>query len=290
MQAEMRTMKQIEHWNGDRMIDVGESKGGVLATVHPLENLVRGDVLPWPTPELLQKFYESRWQGASRLDDEAVRRGIGHYCALQSLNSEDAITWSFFGPIAYSSPQARLAFTSALLLKLTPAVNASSTEVAIWLWRRVPHPEKPGSTGGPEIDFGLLTGDTFVVGEAKWNSGLGAGQGVAKNRTQFDLRRAFCDRFGSTALGDVRRWIILGVGRKADVFPADGFAKEDRALLVRNLTWPDLAILHKDPLRSELLRYLSWKERFSTQRPGRDAQTSTPTPSRIDVEILPKGS
>lgn len=30
MQAEMRTMKQIEHWNGDRMIDVGESKGGCL--------------------------------------------------------------------------------------------------------------------------------------------------------------------------------------------------------------------------------------------------------------------
>ena len=87
-------MKKIEHWIGTTTIDVAESAGGVLATLDPLANLVRAGVPFWPAPELIQKLYASgRWRGKTEEDDREVRRCLGHYCDLQSLNSEDAITW-----------------------------------------------------------------------------------------------------------------------------------------------------------------------------------------------------
>ena len=50
----------------------------------------------WPTPEITQKFYASRQQSAFRGDDlGAVVEHLGYYCDLQSLHSEDAITWNF---------------------------------------------------------------------------------------------------------------------------------------------------------------------------------------------------
>jgi len=82
----------------------------------------------------------------------------------------------------------------------------------IWLWRRIPHPEKPASNGVPEIDFGIETEECLVLGEAKWNSRLGVGQGVARDRNQFDLRVAYCSDLGRRVLRSVRHWIVLGVG------------------------------------------------------------------------------
>ena len=169
-------MKQIEHWSGRGTIDVAQSAGGVLATVDPLANLVRGSVSPWPTPELFQKLYASdRWHGKTDEDDQASRACLGHYCDLQSLNSEDAITWSFFGGLIYGRAEWRTAFASCLMEELN---FPPPRDLAIWLWRRVPHPEKPSAPGGPEIDFGILTECCLVLGEAKWNSPVAIGQGV----------------------------------------------------------------------------------------------------------------
>ena len=45
--------------------------------------------------------------------------------------------------------------------------------------RGIPHPDTL-VPGGPEIDFGIQTADTLILGEAKWLSGVGRLQGVAK--------------------------------------------------------------------------------------------------------------
>ena len=46
-------------WNG-RTIEVANSDGGVLATINPFDNLVKTGISPWPTPEVIQKLYQSR--------------------------------------------------------------------------------------------------------------------------------------------------------------------------------------------------------------------------------------
>ena len=95
-------MKTIEHWDGVSALSVAESAGGVLATLDPLSNVIRAGVRPWPAPELIQKLYASeRWRGRTDDDTRAVAATLGHYTDLQSLNSEDAVTWSFFGPMIH---------------------------------------------------------------------------------------------------------------------------------------------------------------------------------------------
>ncbi len=253
-------MRQIAHWSGHSVVDVAESAGGVLATIDPLANLVRAAVSPWPAPELVQKLYASeRWRGKAPKDDVAVRERLGHYCDLQSLNSEDAITWSFFGPLIYGSSDWRAEFATGLFRKL--GVDRP-TWVALWLWRRIPHPEKPTSNGGPEIDFGIQSESCVVFGEAKWNSKIGAGQGVAGNRTQLDLRSAYCCGLGPRALPAVRHWAVLGVGRERDVLAKTELGR----CPVHNVSWRDLIEVMPACLRPELEQYVAWKERYSTAR------------------------
>ena len=261
-------MQDIEHWNRTQSLRVAESAGGVLATLDPLANVVRAGTRPWPPPELVQKLYASdRWRGKTDEDDRVVRDCLGHYCDLQSLNSEDAITWSFFGPLIYGPNAWREQFASHLFQALG---LSTSSLVALWLWRRIPHPEKPASTGGPEIDFGIHCERALVLGEAKWNSQIGSGQGVAGNRTQLDLRVAYCTGLGLKALPSIERWVVLGVGRATDVL--------DRELtteaMVRNLSWMDLVAFMPSELRAELSQYVAWKEKYSSKRPNKRLQPS----------------
>jgi len=254
-------VKQIEGWSGRAVLDVAESAGGVLATVDPLANLIRRDISLWPAPELIQKLYASeRWNGKTPEDDRAARQSLGYYCDLQSLNSEDAITWSFFGPLMYGPVEWRHHFATVLFEAIGLQAPRS---VAIWLWRRIPHPEKPASTGGPEIDFGLRSESCLVFGEAKWNSPVGVRQGIAKDRTQLDLRLAYCGGLGPRALPGVRRWAVLGVGRSDDVLGT----VEQGSVIVHNTSWKQLVDFMPVLLRPELEQYLTWKERYSTSRP-----------------------
>jgi hypothetical protein len=255
-------MREIEHWSEPRTVLVAESVKGTLATVDPGRNLLRGNVLPWPAPELLQKLYASHlWQGKTREDDRQARIYLGHYSDVQSLNSEDAITWSFFGPLIYGPAVWREHFVAALFLKIgLPKPNA----VAMWLWRRIPHPEKPSSIGGPEIDFGIQTDTAVVFGEAKWNSGLGKNQGLNKDRSQFDLRLNYCAGLGRKALPGIQHWAILGVGRSANVL--DCTNPQPLPVRVQNLSWSDLLTFMPSGLQPELSQYLAWKDKYSSKR------------------------
>jgi hypothetical protein len=176
---------------------------------------------------------------------------------LQSLNSEDAVTWSTFGNLVYLIPPERLVFVNRLLDAIgEPPVADPPT---CWLWRRLPHPEKPESSGGPEIDFAFLTSSTLVLGEAKWNSPLGGGQGIDGNRTQLDLRIQYCEKYAPRALPSVHRFIVLGVGRTANVF--DGAElRLDTPIKIRALTWNRVVDCCDSEFRDELRMYLGWKE------------------------------
>ncbi len=252
----------VNSWQSGISLLLAESKGGVRVTRHPLENMIQHVNSSSPTPELLQKFHAScRFQGRSSEDDRHARDGLGYYCDLQSLNSEDAVTWSFFGTLAYMAPEARHKICAALFDRLDLPVPEG--DVLVWLWRRIPHPEKPQSGGGPEIDFGLRSADSLVLGEAKWNSPVGTGQGIKKNQSQLDLRLAFCEQLAPKLLPSVRHRVVLGVGRGDILFTET----QSNVATVRNLNWHEIATLYPVTLAAELERYLEWRVKYAKAAP-----------------------
>jgi hypothetical protein len=99
---------------------------------------------------------------------------------IQSLHSEDAITWSVFGTIA-RAPQNIMETGLKDMFRLIDLPDADAYNAEIFLCRRIPHPDTLVS-GGPEIDGGITTSNTVILGEAKWLSGIGAAQGKDKDK------------------------------------------------------------------------------------------------------------
>jgi hypothetical protein len=89
----------MKDWNHNE-IAIARSKGGVIVTAHPYANLIRPDCVSWPLPEITQKLYQSEQIRAfTGTDEQVCTSGLGYYCNLQSIHSEDAIKWSVFGAL-----------------------------------------------------------------------------------------------------------------------------------------------------------------------------------------------
>lgn len=249
-------MELIEDWLGNR-VEVAKSGGGVLAVANPWTNVIRSGVRPWPPPELIQKIYESRQVRAYSETERAVATGkLGFYSDLQSLHSEDAITWSVFGPVVYATPSVRSAFVKELTALID--VQTSVEDTRVWLWRRLPHPDTL-VPGGPEIDFGIQTDGMFLLGEAKWRSSVGVAQGVNRNKTQMELRQEFCQKYGPRLLPGVRKFVVLGVSWNGHIAPRTDTETDGVTLHVRDATWESVVDLPSHPCSDELRQYLRWK-------------------------------
>jgi hypothetical protein len=253
-------MATIQNWH-DESMEVARSGGGVLAAVDPWHNVIRTGVRPWPAPELIQKIYQSRQVRAFSGDEHrSAIATLGFYSDLQSIHSEDAITWSVFGPVVYAALAVREAFVRDLLNAI--GVSAVATNAHVWLWRRLPHPDTL-VPGGPEIDFGVQTDDLFLLGEAKWRSSVGAAQGVNKDKDQVTLRREFCEKYGTRLLPTVKHFVVLGVSWKGGITTQAQSELAGVCLYARDCTWRELAEISSHPCQDEVRRYLDWKTRNS---------------------------
>jgi hypothetical protein len=254
-------MRTILNWRGEE-IEVARSRGGTLAVIDPFDNLVTTGVAPWPPPEIVQKLYKSRHgQAFDEPDHKAVTSVLGFYSDLQSLHSEDAITWSVFGTVAYADQDTRRAFTDSLLDLL--GVATSTTKAAsMWLWRRIPHPETQGA-GGPEIDFGIQTEQVILLGEAKWLSGVGQAQGKARSKDQITLRREFFEKCGGAMFHSASHYIVLGLSLRGGMLKNEEANLGHAILRVRDLTWESVCNVENHPLSEEIRSYLTWKEENS---------------------------
>ena len=243
----------MKDWNG-REIRCAYSQGGVIAVTHPFDNLITTGCCPWPTPEVLQKLYRSPQTRAFSQEQLAVcTSGLGYYCDLQSLHSEDAITWSVFGT-AGRSPGPKLAAWLAELLTMLGLPDVQTKEAEIFLWRRIPHPDTLGP-GGPEIDVGISTANTLVLIEAKWLSGVGAAQGKKKDKNQIQLRGELLGKYAPELLPSRSQLAVVGVGLSRDTF-AD---TTPDGILFRSATWEAICSLPTHPLTEEVRRYFKWK-------------------------------
>jgi hypothetical protein len=250
--------EQIADWNG-REITLARSFGGVAAVADFSDNLIRDKRLPWPPPQVVQKLYESRQSRAFAPGElEAVTRVLGFYSDLQSLNSEDAITWSYFGPLLAEPPEARAALLNWLLREIDLTELAASERCGIDLWRRIPHPDRPTASGGPELDV-VLDGDRAVVFcEAKWRSSEGTDQGVEGTKGQLQLRRDFLGGIGPRVYGE-RGFVVCGVILDD---PLAQTPPDANGVHTASVTWRQLAAYPEHPCGGEFARYLAWKSSF----------------------------
>ena len=243
----------MKDWNG-KNIEFAKSKGGVIAVANPFDNLISKNYVPWPPPEIVQKLYQSRqvraFQGAQY---SICTKKLGYYCDLQSLHSEDAITWSVFGTVAYSSLSERENWVSQFF-KLLDISGAVSTNAVIFLWRRIPHPDTL-VLGGPEVDFGIITDNTLILGEAKWQSGVGSAQGKNKNKDQIQLRGEFLEEYGKTIFPSQKVQIVVGIGLFKNAFNNT----VPTGVNFLTTTWEDICSIPAHPHHNEIERYYKWK-------------------------------
>ena len=248
---------EVADWN-KRTVQAAQSRGGVVALADFSENLVRVDNLPWPPPAIVQKLFRSIHE-TTAFSEEArslLTSKLGFYTNLQSLHSEDAITWSFFGPLIAAPAVVRTDFLNWLLRHL--GLQANEKGCGIEIWRRIPHPDNRGM-GGPEIDFLIQGSNTVLVGEAKWRSGEGTGQGVNRDKSQLQLRSEFCSDLAHAIFGNLK-FLVLEIYWKSPL--GTTFSCDTNAIL-RSISWEELTTWSEHPRASEFRLYFEWKQRWS---------------------------
>lgn len=166
----------------------------------------------------------------------------GYYSDLQSINSEDAITWSYFGYISKFNDDIRLDFFNEFL-SLIGCEKDSYCEIK--LWQRLPHPETFVS-GGPEVDVILIGKKKFIIIECKFNSSIGKNQGVSKNLDQMEIRNKWIDEIGKKLYPQHSiNLVFVGKEKKANY---------------QSITWTDLANFENIPHQNEFKKYLASKQ------------------------------
>lgn len=249
-------MDRVPGWRTDYVSAV-RSTGGTYALLDYCDNFLVPTNLPWPPPELAQKLFQS--QKLDHFPEDAhphlVAR-LGHYCDLQSIHSEDALTWNVFGNASHKPMAARSRFSTSLLARLGEFEQGDSAH--IWLWRRLPHPETLGSNG-PELDFGVHVGRTLILGESKWHGTVSQGQGLGKDQNQIQIRLGFLRRSGRLLFPDVRRFIFLGLSIKGTLLEEETFHEDGIAFRQANLCWQDMLDIVPEEDLEAYARYLAWK-------------------------------
>jgi hypothetical protein len=186
-------------------------------------------------------------------DAIALKSCLGFYCDLQSLRSEDAITWSFFGNLRDHAAD----FLNWLLPTIQVKSKPSET-CNVWLWRRLPHPDTGKRSQGPEADFALVGDRSIVLGEAKWRDREKTKQGVLGDTSQMAMRRRSLVTLNDE-LGGGRQLVALGVVRTGTLEEPPPDAPE---VSTRIIEWSELTKHDAHPLASEFRRYLAWKARY----------------------------
>ncbi|WP_226995420.1 hypothetical protein, partial [Candidatus Symbiothrix dinenymphae] len=101
--------------------------------------MIRPSGIVFPPLEVVSKLVKSgHTKDFSSENQIILTKELGYYSNLQSIKSEDAITWSLFGYIAYQDSAVRDKFFNELLrfLHLDEDKNCQ-----IKLWQRLPHPD-----------------------------------------------------------------------------------------------------------------------------------------------------
>jgi hypothetical protein len=204
----------------------------------------------WPSRRVLNGYAPRAFNSDCSVRYPNWRLGVD----LQSLHSEDAITWSVFGTASRAS-QAVLHAWLADLLQLLDLTDVSPEHPEIALWRRVPHPDGL-APGGPEIDVTISTRNSLILCEAKWRSRVGVRQGKDKNKDQIQLRGEFLKDFAPRLCPSRTQFAVVGISLYPNAFDDT----TPPGIHFRATTWEDVCALTTHPLGQEVARYFDWKK------------------------------
>jgi hypothetical protein len=129
------------------------SRGKSAAVVNLSDNFLIPPDTVWPDIDIANKIVKS--EHISDYPEEhqtELKRQFGFYTDLQSIRSEDALTWSLFGYISKLGQQKIDTFYNELLAYFE---LGEDYKCEIRLWQRLSHPETLGNSG-PEIDVILM--------------------------------------------------------------------------------------------------------------------------------------
>jgi hypothetical protein len=252
-------MAVIESWNG-RPVAIRRSRGGVLTFERWQDNVLGSP--PWPEALLEQvRGYVARRSHFT--DDDAVALGAqldGRISKFQSINSEDAVTYSWFGTLAAAKPETRRAAIQWLYDRA--GIPATAALPSIDQWARVFHPNAPASGRGPELDARIDDpGVALVYVEAKWNASVGTGKGKTTEvpDDQIVLRRDSL-RNDPVSQHDNRTFAVLGISEATpDLAKWNEHDASLRRVTIAWLTWDDVAACTAHPFADEFARYITWK-------------------------------
>lgn len=253
---------KILDWNGHEM-EVAHSRRGVLAACEHHRNLIQAASAVGEPLEIVQKLYESSIAWSFAPDELArARKSLGYYTDLQSLRSEDAITWSVFGTVARADEQTRIRWVSDLM-EMAGLEAEKPLHCEIDLWRRTPHPHtrKPS---GSENDFAIVTDTILILGECKWKGRIASDQGKHHDKDQIEMRVEFLQWYrktisclhGSSKQPDWKDGAVLAVTIEPDPRIITG---NFDGIEVRATTWKQVCALESHPFADEVGRYYEWK-------------------------------
>ncbi len=240
----------IKNWKG-KEIQIAKSRGGKISVCNYEDNLIIPNGVVWPHPDIVKKLYRSNQSKA--FDPEALEIlsvKLGFYCDLQSLRSEDAITWSVFGTLHYFSKELKTQFLNSMLKLIGEAPNV--TDCSIQLWTRIAHPDTLVS-GGPELDFQIISDKVVIFGECKWNSKVAENQGKQKDKNQIQLRLEYLEEYGKRIFPYVNRRLVLLV---------EPISHWNSSL--PRVTWQEICNNTEHPIKEEIKSYYNWKKNYGT--------------------------
>ena len=226
-------------------IEIIPSKGSSGAVVSIRDNLLLPESVEWPPIEVVGKFYESKHlKHFDTKFHKKLTKELGFYCDLQSIKSEDVITWSLFGYISKMDIIIQDKFYNELLKNIN---FGNDKLLSIELWKTLPHPEKLNSKG-PEIDV-LINGKKYIIMiECKWTSGIGRNQGINKDLDQMQIRKMFKKKIGKYIFPK-KEYIIILVGNENignDLF----------------ISWESISGYNSLPHKEMFQNYLQWKRKY----------------------------
>jgi hypothetical protein len=172
---------RLKRWDGREVVGVASRGSGVFAALD-WRDLALADGPPIDGKSRLKSRQLSAFGPEEQT--ELLKRD-GRYCDLQSINSEDTVTWSVFGvcPIDLWAED---------LLSVCFGPGISPGPYSALFWHRLPHPDTGRVVHGPEADVILGAGDGWHCPvEAKWSQDIGANQGRLRDKTQRQLRAAY---------------------------------------------------------------------------------------------------
>ena len=168
----------LTDWEGRSIKGAQSSRSKVFAAYDWRELVLK----PGPPIETKSRVPSARLYDFPPTEHSALTARDGHYSDVQSIRSEDTVTWSAFG--AYASDD----WIGELLGQSFGPANRP-TAWARHYWKRLPHPDTGVTEHGPEADVTLeAEGGWFYAIEAKWLSDLPASQGQKGTVTQLEMR------------------------------------------------------------------------------------------------------